>query len=253
MRSRTPANGVRAPGQRRERRAAGEHGGERLPAARAPRRASWRVRRREVERTASTLQTVGRSYTIRTYGCQMNVHDSERMAGLLEAAGYARAARTPRAPTSSCSTPARSARTPTTSSTATSGTCAPAKAAHPGMQIAVGGCLAQKDRERSSAGRRGWTSCSAPTTSARCPVAAGAGPAQRGGPGGDPRVAGGVPLHAARAPGVGLRRLGVDLRRLQQHLHVLHRARRCAAPSGTAGPVTCSPRSRRWPPRVCWR
>ena len=36
-------------------------------------------------------RTVGRSYTLRTYGCQMNVHDSERMAGLLEAAGYARA------------------------------------------------------------------------------------------------------------------------------------------------------------------
>jgi tRNA-2-methylthio-N6-dimethylallyladenosine synthase len=27
-------------------------------------------------------------YFIETYGCQMNVHDSERMAGLLEAAGY---------------------------------------------------------------------------------------------------------------------------------------------------------------------
>ncbi len=25
---------------------------------------------------------------MRTYGCQMNVHDSERLAGLLEAAGY---------------------------------------------------------------------------------------------------------------------------------------------------------------------
>ncbi|MDN5759892.1 MAG: hypothetical protein L0H59_15435, partial [Tomitella sp.] len=25
-----------------------------------------------------------RSYEIRTYGCQMNVHDSERLAGLLE-------------------------------------------------------------------------------------------------------------------------------------------------------------------------
>ncbi len=35
---------------------------------------------------------VARSYTIRTYGCQMNVHDSERMAGLLEAAGYERSA-----------------------------------------------------------------------------------------------------------------------------------------------------------------
>ncbi|MGQ0736417.1 MAG: tRNA (N6-isopentenyl adenosine(37)-C2)-methylthiotransferase MiaB [Acidobacteriota bacterium] len=31
-------------------------------------------------------------YFIETYGCQMNVHDSERMAGLLEASGYDRAA-----------------------------------------------------------------------------------------------------------------------------------------------------------------
>ena len=30
-------------------------------------------------------------YFIETYGCQMNVHDSERMAGLLEASGYERA------------------------------------------------------------------------------------------------------------------------------------------------------------------
>ncbi|MCW2720323.1 MAG: (Dimethylallyl)adenosine tRNA methylthiotransferase miaB, partial [Pseudonocardia sp.] len=30
---------------------------------------------------------MARSYTVRTYGCQMNVHDSERMAGLLESAG----------------------------------------------------------------------------------------------------------------------------------------------------------------------
>src|SRR5215469_9012593 len=33
-----------------------------------------------------------RSFEIRTYGCQMNMHDSERLAGLLEAAGYQRAA-----------------------------------------------------------------------------------------------------------------------------------------------------------------
>ncbi len=30
-----------------------------------------------------------RSFEIRTYGCQMNMHDSERLAGLLEEAGYA--------------------------------------------------------------------------------------------------------------------------------------------------------------------
>ena len=31
---------------------------------------------------------MGKRYFIETYGCQMNVHDSERMAGLLESAGY---------------------------------------------------------------------------------------------------------------------------------------------------------------------
>jgi tRNA-2-methylthio-N6-dimethylallyladenosine synthase len=31
---------------------------------------------------------MSRKYLIETYGCQMNVHDSERMAGLLEQAGY---------------------------------------------------------------------------------------------------------------------------------------------------------------------
>jgi tRNA-2-methylthio-N6-dimethylallyladenosine synthase len=31
---------------------------------------------------------VARKYVIETFGCQMNVHDSERMAGLLEQAGY---------------------------------------------------------------------------------------------------------------------------------------------------------------------
>ncbi|MDX6553599.1 MAG: tRNA-2-methylthio-N6-dimethylallyladenosine synthase, partial [Gaiellales bacterium] len=31
-----------------------------------------------------------RTYEIRTFGCQMNVHDSERLAGQLEGAGYVR-------------------------------------------------------------------------------------------------------------------------------------------------------------------
>ncbi len=29
-----------------------------------------------------------RTYEVRTFGCQMNVHDSERLAGAMEAAGY---------------------------------------------------------------------------------------------------------------------------------------------------------------------
>ena len=35
---------------------------------------------------------MARKYVIETFGCQMNVHDSERMAGLLEQAGYVPAA-----------------------------------------------------------------------------------------------------------------------------------------------------------------
>ncbi|PZS13609.1 MAG: tRNA (N6-isopentenyl adenosine(37)-C2)-methylthiotransferase MiaB, partial [Pseudonocardiales bacterium] len=33
---------------------------------------------------------MARTYDIRTYGCQMNIHDSERLAGLLEQSGYVR-------------------------------------------------------------------------------------------------------------------------------------------------------------------
>ncbi|MFE9745793.1 tRNA (N6-isopentenyl adenosine(37)-C2)-methylthiotransferase MiaB [Saccharothrix saharensis] len=86
-----------------------------------------------------------RSYQIRTFGCQMNVHDSERLAGMLEDAGY---------------TPAEGDGTPDVvvfntcavrenadnKLYGTLGHLAPAKSANPDMQIAVGGCLAQKDQ-----------------------------------------------------------------------------------------------------------
>jgi tRNA-2-methylthio-N6-dimethylallyladenosine synthase len=89
-----------------------------------------------------------RTYEVRTYGCQMNVHDSERLTGLLEDAGYV---------------PFAAAAPADHADVVVFNTCAvrenadnklygnlshlaPVKAAHPGMQIAVGGCLAQKDR-----------------------------------------------------------------------------------------------------------
>jgi len=50
---------------------------------------------------------VNATYDVRTYGCQMNVHDSERIAGLLEEAGYVKAA-TDTTPAWSSSTPAPS-------------------------------------------------------------------------------------------------------------------------------------------------
>jgi tRNA-2-methylthio-N6-dimethylallyladenosine synthase len=86
-----------------------------------------------------------RTYVIQTLGCQMNVHDSERIAGSLDAAGYI---------------PAQEG---TEADLVVFNTCAvrenadnklyghlsflaPTKKIRPGMQIAIGGCLAQKDQ-----------------------------------------------------------------------------------------------------------
>jgi tRNA-2-methylthio-N6-dimethylallyladenosine synthase len=88
---------------------------------------------------------MSRTYLVETYGCQMNVHDSERIAGLLDEAGH-----TPVAPGEQADI-------------VVFNTCAvrenadnklygnlsflaPIKKANPKMQIAVGGCLAQKDQ-----------------------------------------------------------------------------------------------------------
>jgi tRNA-2-methylthio-N6-dimethylallyladenosine synthase len=88
---------------------------------------------------------MNRTYVVETYGCQMNVHDSERIAGLLDQAGF-----TPVEPG-------------VQADIVVFNTCAvrenadnklygnlsflaPIKKANPHMQIAVGGCLAQKDQ-----------------------------------------------------------------------------------------------------------
>ncbi|MEX0657787.1 MAG: tRNA (N6-isopentenyl adenosine(37)-C2)-methylthiotransferase MiaB, partial [Egibacteraceae bacterium] len=86
-----------------------------------------------------------RTYFIRTFGCQMNEHDSERAAGVLETMGY------------------RPAASPEEAGLVLFNTCAirenadnklygqltslkPLKDAHPDKTIVVGGCLAQKDQ-----------------------------------------------------------------------------------------------------------
>ncbi|MGD9620388.1 MAG: tRNA (N6-isopentenyl adenosine(37)-C2)-methylthiotransferase MiaB [Mycolicibacterium sp.] len=87
-----------------------------------------------------------RTYQVRTYGCQMNVHDSERLAGLLEAAGYRRAAEGSDADVIVFNTCAVRENADNKLYGNLSH-LAPRKQADPQMQIAVGGCLAQKDRE----------------------------------------------------------------------------------------------------------
>jgi len=88
---------------------------------------------------------MNRTYIVETYGCQMNVHDSERIAGILDEAGYI---------------PVLDGKT---ADLVVFNTCAvrenadnklygnlsflgPIKKLNPAMQIAVGGCLAQKDQ-----------------------------------------------------------------------------------------------------------
>jgi tRNA-2-methylthio-N6-dimethylallyladenosine synthase len=89
---------------------------------------------------------VPRKFVIRTFGCQMNEHDSERLAGLLVADGL------------------EPARDLADADVVVLNTCCirenadnkfyghlgnlkALREAKPGLQIAVGGCLAQKDRE----------------------------------------------------------------------------------------------------------
>jgi tRNA-2-methylthio-N6-dimethylallyladenosine synthase len=85
-----------------------------------------------------------RTYQIRTHGCQMNVHDSERLAGLLEEAGYRKSSgdEADVVVFNTCAVRENA----DNRLYGNLGQLLPAKKARPGMQIAVGGCLAQKDR-----------------------------------------------------------------------------------------------------------
>lgn len=86
-----------------------------------------------------------RTYEVRTFGCQMNVHDSERMSGSLEAAGYRGAVPGEQADVIVINTCAVRENADN-KLYGTLGHLAQKKREHPGLQIAVGGCLAQKDK-----------------------------------------------------------------------------------------------------------
>ncbi|ALC06137.1 (Dimethylallyl)adenosine tRNA methylthiotransferase MiaB [Corynebacterium deserti GIMN1.010] len=87
-----------------------------------------------------------RTYEVKTFGCQMNVHDSERLSGLLEEAGYvaADAGATPDLVVFNTCAVRENA---DTRLYGTLGNLRSVKENNPGMQIAVGGCLAQKDKD----------------------------------------------------------------------------------------------------------
>ncbi|PXA70869.1 tRNA (N6-isopentenyl adenosine(37)-C2)-methylthiotransferase MiaB [Cryobacterium arcticum] len=85
-----------------------------------------------------------RTYEVRTFGCQMNVHDSERLSGSLEAAGYVSAdgAEADIVVINTCAVRENA----DNKLYGNLGYLASVKRKHAGMQIAVGGCLAQKDK-----------------------------------------------------------------------------------------------------------
>src|SRR3982750_501989 len=89
--------------------------------------------------------TVIRTYEGRPYGGPLNVHDSERLSGLLEDAGYLRAPDGEQADVVVFNTCAVRENADN-KLYGNLGHLAPVKAKTPGMQIAVGGCLAQKDK-----------------------------------------------------------------------------------------------------------
>src|SRR5262249_27630385 len=68
-------------------RGPGERCGNAAISAKGERRTQGERRKR---RSPGEGTDVSRKYLIETYGCQMNYHDSEQMAGLLESAGYDR-------------------------------------------------------------------------------------------------------------------------------------------------------------------
>ncbi|MFI8593502.1 tRNA (N6-isopentenyl adenosine(37)-C2)-methylthiotransferase MiaB [Microbacterium sp. NPDC078428] len=87
-----------------------------------------------------------RTYEVRTFGCQMNVHDSERLSGSLESAGYVRAEAGTDADVviiNTCAVRDNAAG----KLYGTLGHLKSRKDKREGMQIAVGGCLAQMDKQ----------------------------------------------------------------------------------------------------------
>ncbi len=108
--------------------------------------------------TVKTVNDFPKTYAVKTLGCQMNVHDSERLAGLLDEAGYVPVELVPQAMLRATSAGDQGAdvlvvNTCSVRENAANrlfgnlGQLAEVKRARPDFQIAVAGCLAQQLRE----------------------------------------------------------------------------------------------------------
>jgi tRNA-2-methylthio-N6-dimethylallyladenosine synthase len=90
---------------------------------------------------------VSKKYLVRTFGCQMNEHDSERIAGLLEADGLSATSSLDEADVVVLNT-CCIRENADNKLYGTLGHLKAVKAARPDLEIVVGGCLAQKDRDQ---------------------------------------------------------------------------------------------------------
>ena len=164
-----------------------------------------------------------RRFYVRTYGCQMNEHDSERIAGLLVDRGHGADRRPrrgrrrraqhllhPRERRQQALRPSRPAEGAEGATT---------RPADRGRRLP----RPEGPRPGAASGRRTSTSCSARTTSADAPALLRTG-AGRGADRRDPRRARGVPVGAAGAARRRPRGVGHDPDRLRQLVRVLHRA-----------------------------
>ena len=86
-------------------------------------------------------------YHLRTYGCQMNEHDSERIAGMLESDGYEATDSADEADVVVLNT-CCIRENADNKLYGTLGNLKGLKDENPEMQIVVAGCLAQKDRDQ---------------------------------------------------------------------------------------------------------
>ena len=186
-----------------------------------------------------------RTYEIRTYGCQMNVHDSERLAGLLEDAGYERAGRRRRRPRRvQHLRRARERRQPAVRQPRPPLPGQGGQPGHADRRRRVPGAEGPRPHRREGAVGRRRVRHAQP---GRAAGAARARPAQQARPQVEiVEALQNFPSDLPTPARVAVQRLGVGLGRLRQHLHVLHRPVACAARRPTAGPATCSPRSARW-------
>jgi tRNA-2-methylthio-N6-dimethylallyladenosine synthase len=128
--------------------------------------------RRDRRARARTLGGAMKTYEVRTFGCQMNVHDSERLAGLLETAGYVDVttlADPPEVPDVVVFNTCAVRENADNKLYGNLGQLRPAKVKTPICRSPSGAAWPRRTARPSSSVRPGSMSSSAPTTSARCP------------------------------------------------------------------------------------